>query len=144
MNNPVPAVKFRKAVVPLGGVHCAACVARLEKGLKAVPGVAEISVNLSSKTAFLTYDPAKLNGKAVAAQIEALGYKALAFSESAGTAQNTALKELERESGVSFYRFLLSLFFASIHDQSSTRYRPIAWAWAQLFCSRSSNCRPCD
>ncbi|MEI7528465.1 MAG: heavy metal translocating P-type ATPase [Elusimicrobiota bacterium] len=112
MNNPVPAVKFRKAVVPLGGVHCAACVARLEKGLKAVPGVAEISVNLSSKTAFLTYDPAKLNGKAVAAQIEALGYKALAFSESAGTAQNTALKELERESGVSFYRFLLSLFFA--------------------------------
>ena len=105
-------IKLKKAIIPLGGVHCASCVSRLEDGLKTLPGVAEISVNLSSKTAFLLYDPSRLGAKAVSARIEALGYKALAFSESAGAARNTALKELERENEVSLYRLLLSLFFA--------------------------------
>ncbi|HNW45158.1 MAG TPA: cation-translocating P-type ATPase, partial [Elusimicrobiales bacterium] len=111
MDKNASAVKMKKAVIPLGGVHCAACVARLESGLKTLPGVVEISVNLPSKTAFLVYDPVLLNAKAVSSRIEALGYKALAFSESAGDAQNTALKELAREGGVTFYRFMLSLFF---------------------------------
>lgn len=95
------------------GVHCASCVARIENGLNSMPGVAGVSVNLPSRTAFLSYDPAVTDGKAISARIEELGYKALAFSESAGAAENTALKELEREKNMFFRRFLLGLALTS-------------------------------
>jgi heavy metal translocating P-type ATPase len=104
------ALKFKKAVIPLEGVHCASCVARIEKGLNAMPGVARVSVNLPSKTAFLAYDPAQVGQAAIGEKIEALGYKMLAFTESAGAAENTALQELEREKGLMLKRFVLALF----------------------------------
>ncbi|MDD2806245.1 MAG: heavy metal translocating P-type ATPase [Elusimicrobiales bacterium] len=100
---------LKKAVMPLEGVHCASCVARLEDGLGALPGVARVSVNLPSKTAFLAYDPALTGQKAIAGRVEELGYKVLAFSQSAAAAENTALKELEREKGVFLRRFALAL-----------------------------------
>ncbi len=104
-----PEVKLKKAVIPLEGVHCASCVARLEKGLGSLPGIAGVSVNLPSRTAFLSYDPALADGKTISARIAELGYKALAFSESAGAAENTALKELDREKNMFLRRFLLGL-----------------------------------
>ena len=110
MADKEPALK--KAVVPLEGVHCASCVARLENGLGALPGVASVSVNLPSKTAFLSYDPAVAGQEAITGKIEALGYKALAFSESAASAENTALAELTREKNMFLRRFLLALFLS--------------------------------
>ncbi|OGR74916.1 MAG: copper-translocating P-type ATPase [Elusimicrobia bacterium GWC2_64_44] len=100
---------LKKAVMPLEGVHCASCVARLEDGLGALSGVARVSVNLPSKTAFLSYDPALTGQKAIADRVEELGYKVLAFSQSSAAAGNTALKELEREKGVFLRRFALAV-----------------------------------
>ena len=37
--------------IGIGGMTCASCVARVEKALKKVPGVAEVSVNLATETA---------------------------------------------------------------------------------------------
>jgi Cu+-exporting ATPase len=110
MKKTAPVTGIKKAVVPLEGVHCASCVARLENGLGAMPGMAAVSVNLASRTAFLSYDPALTGSGAIAARIEELGYKALAFSESAATAENTALDSLAREKNMFFSRFLLALF----------------------------------
>jgi len=109
MDKTAPAKILKKAVVPLEGVHCASCVARLEEGLGALPGVARVSVNLPSRTAFLSYDAAAVDGAAVTTKIAALGYKALAFSESAVLAENTALAGLEADKNVFFFRFLLAL-----------------------------------
>ena len=114
MDNAVPTIRFKKAVIPLEGVHCASCVARIEKGLNAMPGVARVSVNLPSKTAFLAYDPAQVDAAAISAKIENLGYKALAFTESAGAAENTALQELDREKTMFFRRFLLALLLTGL------------------------------
>ena len=108
------AAGFKKAVIPLEGVHCASCVARIEKGLNALPGVARVSVNLPSKTAFLAYDPAQVDAAAISAKIDDLGYKVLAFTESAGSAENTALRELEREKGLMLKRFLLGVFLTGL------------------------------
>ncbi|MDO8804793.1 MAG: heavy metal translocating P-type ATPase [Elusimicrobiota bacterium] len=113
MDNAVPTIKLKKAVIPLEGVHCASCVARLEEGLNSLPGVAGVSVNLPSRTAFLSYDPSLADGRSISARIEELGYKALAFSESSGAAGNTALIELEREKNMFFRRFLLGLLLTS-------------------------------
>ncbi|MGL1747225.1 heavy-metal-associated domain-containing protein, partial [Vibrio parahaemolyticus] len=37
--------------LPLNGLSCASCVARVERALRAVPGVSEARVNLASETA---------------------------------------------------------------------------------------------
>ncbi|MDP2864617.1 MAG: cation-translocating P-type ATPase, partial [Elusimicrobiota bacterium] len=113
MTPAVPVKKFKRAVIPLEGVHCASCVARLENGLNSLPGVAGVSVNLPSRTAFLSYDPALADAKSISGRIEELGYKALAFSESAAAAENTALAELEREKNIFLRRFLLGLALTS-------------------------------
>lgn len=104
-----PEKNLKKAVVPLEGVHCASCVARLENGLAGLPGMGPVSVSLTSKTAFFSYDAALTGPAAIAARIEELGYKAIAFSESAVSAGNTALRQLEAEKGMFFNRFLLAL-----------------------------------
>ena len=122
--------KFKKAVIPLEGVHCASCVARIEKGLNAMPGVARVSVNLPSKTAFLAYDPAQIGQEAISRKIEDLGYKALAFTESAGAAENTALRELEREKGLMLKRFLIGLVLTAFLLTESSPYTMMAAAAA--------------
>ncbi len=105
---------LKKVVIPLEGVHCASCVARLETGLSALPGLVRVSVNLPSKTAFLSYNPALAGAEVITGRIEELGYKALAFSESALSAENTALQELEREKKMFFRRFLLALVLTAL------------------------------
>ena len=45
-----------KTVIAIGGMHCAACVSKAEKALRAVPGVSEASVNLSTEQAIVAYD----------------------------------------------------------------------------------------
>ena len=45
----------RKFVLAVKGMHCAACVARVEKALRDVPGVVSASVNLASERAAIEY-----------------------------------------------------------------------------------------
>src|ERR1035437_2980425 len=106
-------IKLKKAIVPLGGVHCSSCASRIEKGLGEMKGVVKVSVHLPTKTAFLLYDPSLADAASVSGKLEALGYKALSFSQSAAAAGNTALNELEQEKRLFFRRFLLALFLTA-------------------------------
>lgn len=45
----------RKLVLPVKGMHCASCVARVEKALNDVPGVVSAGVNLASEKATIEY-----------------------------------------------------------------------------------------
>ncbi|MFC2001887.1 heavy metal translocating P-type ATPase [Chloroflexota bacterium] len=45
----------RKSIFPVGGLTCAACVARVEQSLSSVPGVISASVNLASEKATVEY-----------------------------------------------------------------------------------------
>jgi len=47
--------KPRKSVFPVGGMTCAACVARVEQALSSVPGVLSANVNLASEKATVEY-----------------------------------------------------------------------------------------
>ena len=55
------------------GMHCASCVGRVERALKAVPGVEDAAVNLAAERATVTgrADPA-----ALVAAIEGAGFSA--------------------------------------------------------------------
>jgi len=61
--------------LPIHGMSCASCVARIEKGLTQIPGVHEASVNLAAGRARLTYDPERLGAERIAERIRELGYE---------------------------------------------------------------------
>ncbi|HSR14046.1 MAG TPA: copper ion binding protein, partial [Thermodesulfobacteriota bacterium] len=54
---------------------CASCVARVEKGLKGIPGVEEASVNLATEKAAVVFDPGKVNEEDLVRTVEDLGYE---------------------------------------------------------------------
>jgi Cu+-exporting ATPase len=60
----------------VAGMTCASCVARIERKLTKVPGVAEASVNLATEKAHVRYDPATVDAPRLVGAIEAAGYAA--------------------------------------------------------------------
>ncbi len=60
--------------VSITGMTCAACVRRIEKALRAVPGVHEATVNLVTQRASIRFDPSITNARALAGAIEHAGY----------------------------------------------------------------------
>ncbi|WP_273000370.1 heavy-metal-associated domain-containing protein, partial [Hydrogenibacillus schlegelii] len=56
------------------GMTCAACAARIEKGLAKLDGVAGAEVNLALEKATIRLDPEKVDLARVEAAIAALGY----------------------------------------------------------------------
>ncbi len=58
------------------GMTCASCVARVERKLKRVPGVAEASVNLATERATVAYDPGAASVADLIGAVEAAGYGA--------------------------------------------------------------------
>ncbi|HSO72333.1 MAG TPA: heavy metal translocating P-type ATPase, partial [Thermodesulfobacteriota bacterium] len=63
-----------EAIIHVGGMHCAACVARVEKTLRAVPGVQEAVVNLATREAQLKFDPERTDSNQFARVLEDAGY----------------------------------------------------------------------
>jgi Cu+-exporting ATPase len=61
--------------IPIEGMHCAACVARVEKALSATNGVSHASVDLSLNRATVEYDPAIVNLDQLIKTIQDLGYQ---------------------------------------------------------------------
>jgi Cu+-exporting ATPase len=62
--------------MPIGGMSCAACAIKLERGLAAVPGVSAASVNFATRLASVEVDPARVSDQHLARTIEGLGYHA--------------------------------------------------------------------
>lgn len=58
------------------GMHCASCVARLEKALGSTDGVREASVNFGTETATIRFDPAIVQEAGLIDMVEKTGYKA--------------------------------------------------------------------
>jgi len=61
--------------LPVKGMTCASCVARIEKGLAGVPGIHGASINLATEKATLTYDAERVGVEEVAKTIRELGYE---------------------------------------------------------------------
>uniref|UniRef100_UPI002629135C heavy metal translocating P-type ATPase n=1 Tax=Geobacter sp. TaxID=46610 RepID=UPI002629135C len=57
------------------GLHCASCVANLEKKLMAAPGVTAAVVNLAQESAFVRFDPAVITPADIHAVVTAAGYE---------------------------------------------------------------------
>ena len=54
-----------KKTYTISGMSCAACAARIEKGLKKLDGVKDANVNLAMEKASVVYDPSLLNDEKI-------------------------------------------------------------------------------
>jgi len=63
-------------VIPVEGMICISCAATVKRAIKGMEGVVHVEVSLESRTAQVTYMPAKTSPERIAAVIDKLGYKA--------------------------------------------------------------------
>jgi len=62
--------------IPVSGMTCAACSARIQRTLEKQPGVAEANVNLMMKTATVRFDPSAVSPEQLVQTIRETGYGA--------------------------------------------------------------------
>lgn len=109
-----------KITLPVEGMTCASCVARVEKTLKKIDGVEVANVNLATEAVTLSFDSSKTNLDVLAKAVNEAGYKlilpqkpSLSFSTQSTknpedyleTHQERYYRQLKRE-------FLFSITFA--------------------------------
>jgi P-type Cu+ transporter len=62
-------------VAPVRGMHCAACVGRVERALTGLAGVERATVNLATEQATVSFDPERTSFNALQAAVAAAGYE---------------------------------------------------------------------
>lgn len=61
----------------VSGMHCASCVATIERSLKKVPGVNSATVNLATEKATVSYDASKVKDSDILSAVSNVGYEAM-------------------------------------------------------------------
>lgn len=84
------------------GMRCAGCIAKIENGISAVPGVAAARVNFSAKQVAISHDPS-LNNRALIAEIAKLGFEAQPLAANPLGQDVTERKKLTRALGVAAF-----------------------------------------
>lgn len=94
------------------GMTCAACVRRVEKALRGVPGVERADVNLVTQRATITADVARAPLVAVVAAVEKAGYGAIIESGAGEASSAATVEDADAREAESLRRgFLVALAF---------------------------------
>jgi Cu+-exporting ATPase len=133
---------IEKAGIGVAGMTCASCVARVERAIKALPGVIEATVSLTTESASVEYLPATVSRERIAQAIRAAGYQPAAPDEAPGaehTRHERELRSLRRD--LVFAALLtLPLMLISMVPMFVPGVRPLmlklaplpVWAWIEL------------
>ncbi len=65
----------KQITLPITGMTCANCSNTVERNLKKLKGIAQVTVNYATEQATVTFDSALLTDKDIINQIEAVGYR---------------------------------------------------------------------
>ena len=68
--------KLERLDLPITGMSCAACAARIEKGLGSVEGVSQANVNFAAEKATVFFDPHQTDLSHLIDKVKDLGYGA--------------------------------------------------------------------
>jgi Cu+-exporting ATPase len=136
--------------IPVSGMTCAACQARVQRTLQKQPGVADASVNLMMHSATVTYDPDSVAPERLVEAIRDTGYGAeladpaqTAFDEQAARdrAAEAEFRELRRKAIVSGVAGviamivsmpLMSHFAAMVHGRGGATDPFMRWSMRVL------------
>lgn len=91
--------RSRRVVLPVRGMHCASCVAKVEAALTGLRGVTAVSVDLPSRTVAVDFipSPGRMEVKTLRRAIEKAGYDVLGQSESRTQAESISLLSQQEE-----------------------------------------------
>ena len=67
---------MKTVMIPVAGMSCAACTARIKTALASIDGVGEVEVNLAKRNARVKFAASKLSPDRLVAAINGLGYRA--------------------------------------------------------------------
>ncbi len=62
--------------IPVEGMSCVSCAARVKRTLKGIEGVQQVEVSLERREAVVRFSPAKVTPERLESAINGLGYKA--------------------------------------------------------------------
>ena len=102
--------KSRSVQITICGMHCAACVRRVEKVLGKLDGVLSVSVNYATEKAAITYNPHSVRLSAIKEAIINAGYQPSDTEGSVGADEHRARKEQEIK--ILWRKFWTALIFA--------------------------------
>ncbi len=68
--------RMKKEVYDITGMSCAACSARIEKGISGMEGMEQCSVNLLKNSMTVSYDEDRLDSDGIIHMVENIGYGA--------------------------------------------------------------------
>lgn len=98
-----------KAEFQITGMTCAACSARIEKGLNRLQGVIQANVNLALEKAVVEYNPAELTNMDIIKKVESLGYGASLKEEFSQEKRDFKEKEIQIQTRKFIISAILSL-----------------------------------
>ncbi|MDR0857937.1 MAG: cadmium-translocating P-type ATPase [Oscillospiraceae bacterium] len=93
--------------LPIGGMTCAACAARVQKAISKISGTDGVSVNFATEKATFSYDPALVRLAAVKEAVIKAGYKVLEKSDA-----DEDRERKQKEIRVLWTKFIISAIFA--------------------------------
>ncbi len=82
-------MSWDRAILSIRGITCAACVRRVEEGLRRMPGVRSVSVNFATEKAHVEYDPGQINVTDLQKKVRDIGYEAFADETGTGGGKTT-------------------------------------------------------
>lgn len=101
---------MNKETLKITGMTCAACSARIEKVVSKMEGVEQISVNLATEKATVSYDPSLTDISLIKARIEKTGYGAAEIQAKKIVDEDKLAKE--KEIKTLWRKFIISASFA--------------------------------
>lgn len=85
-------VTLERMELAITGMTCAACAARIEKGLNRLPGIKSANVNLATESATVHYQPGFAEPEDVFEKVRKLGYKAALKNDAPDEAKNKEIR----------------------------------------------------
>jgi len=85
-------VTKERAVIRIGGMHCAACAQTIEKALKKEQGILDAYVNFAAEKATVEYDSSKISLDRIAEVIKEAGYEPIGASREGERTREVSLR----------------------------------------------------
>lgn len=113
----------QQTTLQIAGMTCAACAARVEKGLRKVPGVSKATVNFAMETAHVEYNATQVSVADMTKKVEYLGYQAIRKEQEAegGDYKQKEIQHKKRQLAVSAI-LSLPLLWAMVSHFSFTSW----------------------
>jgi Cu+-exporting ATPase len=131
--------KVKRVRLAIEGMHCAACVGRVEAALAGVPGVESANVNLVMNEATVRFDPAQASLQQLQAATSAGGYQATPLDDPQSTDDRSRRQRREAVAwkirfftGLALSMPLVTLHFARASHDAVARWTTLLTALAAL------------